>query len=52
VNETILWDAAAKQLVTHFDRNGFGDTFDRSNGKLTVANKMQPFINWATSIDL
>lgn len=52
VNENILWDADGKQLMTHLDRNGFGYTFDRTNGTLLVANKMHPFVNWATSVDL
>lgn len=52
MNETVLWDAAGKKLATHFDRNGFGYTFDRTNGKLIVAEKMNAFVNWATSIDL
>jgi PQQ-dependent dehydrogenase (methanol/ethanol family) len=52
VNEIILWDAKGKQLATHFDRNGFGYTFDRNDGTLLVAAKMHPFVNWATSIDL
>jgi PQQ-dependent dehydrogenase (methanol/ethanol family) len=52
VNENILWDADGKQLMTHFDRNGFGYTLDRTNGTLLVAEKMHPFVNWATSIDL
>jgi PQQ-dependent dehydrogenase (methanol/ethanol family) len=52
VNENILWDANGKELMTHFDRNGFGYTFDRTNGTLLVAEKMHPFVNWATSIDL
>ncbi|OIR06582.1 methanol dehydrogenase [cytochrome c] subunit 1 [mine drainage metagenome] len=55
VNEIILWDAKDKKhrkLATHFDRNGFGYTFDRTNGTLLVAEKMHPFVNWATGIDL
>ena len=52
MNEIILWDAEGKKLATHFDRNGFGYTFDRSNGSLVVAEKMHPFVNWAKSIDL
>ncbi|MCB5184749.1 methanol/ethanol family PQQ-dependent dehydrogenase [Methylobacillus gramineus] len=52
MNETILWDAQGKKLGTHFDRNGFGYTFDRTNGTLLVAEKMHPFVNWAKSIDL
>ncbi|WP_407659204.1 methanol/ethanol family PQQ-dependent dehydrogenase [Methylobacillus arboreus] len=52
MNEIILWDADGKKLATHFDRNGFGYTFDRTNGSLLVTEKMHPFVNWATSIDL
>lgn len=52
VNEVILWEAEGKQLASHFDRNGFGYTLDRTNGTLLVAEKMHPFVNWATSINL
>ncbi|MFL9710673.1 methanol/ethanol family PQQ-dependent dehydrogenase [Methylobacillus sp. Pita1] len=52
MNESILWEADGKKLATHFDRNGFGYTFDRTNGTLLVAEKMHPFVNWAKSIDL
>jgi PQQ-dependent dehydrogenase (methanol/ethanol family) len=52
VNEVILWDAKGRKLATHFDRNGFGYTLDRTNGSLLVAEKMHPFVNWATNIDL
>ncbi|MFA6040317.1 MAG: PQQ-dependent dehydrogenase, methanol/ethanol family, partial [Methylophilus sp.] len=47
-----FWDGNGKKLATHFDRNGFAYTFNRSNGDLLVANKMYAFVNWATSIDL
>jgi PQQ-dependent dehydrogenase (methanol/ethanol family) len=54
VNENILADLTVggkkvKALV-HFDRNGFGYTLDRTNGKLLVA---EPFVhvNWAKKID-
>jgi alcohol dehydrogenase (cytochrome c)/methanol dehydrogenase (cytochrome c) subunit 1 len=54
INEHILADLTiggrpVKALV-HFDRNGFGYTLDRTNGKLLVA---EPFVyvNWATGID-
>lgn len=54
VNEHILADLTiggkkVKALV-HFDRNGFGYTLDRTNGKLLVA---EPFVyvNWAKGID-
>lgn len=52
MNEIVLWEAKGKKLATHFDRNGFGYTFDRTNGTLLVAEKMNPFVNWATKIDL
>lgn len=52
INENILWDAKGKKLATHFDRNGFAYTFNRTNGNLLVAKKMHPFVNWATHIDL
>jgi PQQ-dependent dehydrogenase (methanol/ethanol family) len=55
VNEMILADLVVggkpvKALV-HFDRNGFGYTLDRTNGKVLVAKPYGP-VNWATSIDL
>lgn len=52
VNENILWNAGKRRLVTHFDRNGFGYTFDRSDGGLVVAEKLHPFVNWATHVDM
>ncbi len=62
VNEIILWDirpdarhapfGQRTKLATHFDRNGFAYTLDRSDGTLLVAAKMHPFVNWATHIDM
>ena len=52
MNEVILWDDKGKKLASHFDRNGFAYTFDRTNGSLLVAEKMHPFVNWATAIDM
>lgn len=52
VNEIILWDFDHQKLATHFDRNGFAYTFNRLNGSLIVANKMHPYVNWATSVDI
>jgi PQQ-dependent dehydrogenase (methanol/ethanol family) len=55
VNETILTDQVIKgkkyKVLTHFDRNGFAYTLDRTNGTLLVA---EPFVyvNWATGIDM
>jgi PQQ-dependent dehydrogenase (methanol/ethanol family) len=55
INESVLADLTidgkpVKALV-HFDRNGFGYTIDRTNGKVLVAN---PFgeVNWAKAVDL
>ncbi|HUL03519.1 MAG TPA: methanol/ethanol family PQQ-dependent dehydrogenase [Gemmatimonadales bacterium] len=55
VNENVLVDLAmggkpVKALV-HFDRNGFGYTLDRTNGKVLVAEPFGP-VNWASKIDL
>ncbi len=55
INEHVLADLTiggkkVKALV-HFDRNGFGYTLDRTNGKLLVAKPFGP-VNWAKGIDL
>jgi PQQ-dependent dehydrogenase (methanol/ethanol family) len=55
VNEMVLADIpvggkTVKALV-HFDRNGFGYTLDRTNGKVLVAKPYGP-TNWAKSVDL
>ncbi|PYP00244.1 MAG: PQQ-dependent dehydrogenase, methanol/ethanol family [Gemmatimonadetes bacterium] len=55
VNENVLVDLTiggkpVKALV-HFDRNGFGYTLDRTNGKVLVAEPFGP-VNWASKIDL
>ena len=56
VNEMILTDQAIggtpRKLLTHFDRNGFGYTLDRTNGELLVAEKFDPVVNWATKVDM
>jgi lanthanide-dependent methanol dehydrogenase len=56
VNEMILADlninGQTVPALVHFDRNGFGYTVDRRNGKLLVAKKYDPSVNWASSIDL
>jgi PQQ-dependent dehydrogenase (methanol/ethanol family) len=56
VNEMILTDqnigGQARKLLTHFDRNGFGYTLDRTNGELLVAEKYDPAVNWATKVDM
>ena len=55
VNENVLVDLTiggkpVKALV-HFDRNGFGYTVDRTNGKVLVAEPYGP-VNWASKVDL
>jgi PQQ-dependent dehydrogenase (methanol/ethanol family) len=56
VNEMILTDQAIggkpRKLLTHFDRNGFGYTLDRTDGELLVAEKFDPVVNWATKVDM
>jgi lanthanide-dependent methanol dehydrogenase len=56
VNEMILADlnigGAARKVLVHFDRNGFGYTLDRVNGELLVAEKFDPKVNWATKVDM
>ncbi|MFJ5487541.1 lanthanide-dependent methanol dehydrogenase XoxF5 [Hansschlegelia beijingensis] len=56
INEMILTDqkidGKERQLLTHFDRNGFGYTMDRATGELLVAEKFDPVVNWATKIDM
>ena len=56
VNEMILadqiTDGKARRTLVHFDRNGFGYTLDRVTGELLVAEKYDPAVNWATSIDM
>jgi lanthanide-dependent methanol dehydrogenase len=56
VNEMILTDQTIngqpRKLLTHFDRNGFGYTLDRTNGELLVAEKYDPDVNWATKVDM
>jgi PQQ-dependent dehydrogenase (methanol/ethanol family) len=56
VNEPILaeLDIGGNKVkaATHFDRNGFGYTWDRATGELLVADKYDPAVNWATSINL
>ena len=56
VNENILVDQKIKgkmrKMLVHFDRNGFAYTMDRETGELLVAEKYDPVVNWATSIDM
>ncbi|MDE2577385.1 MAG: methanol/ethanol family PQQ-dependent dehydrogenase [Hyphomicrobiales bacterium] len=56
INEMILSDQTidgkARKVLTHFDRNGFGYTLDRTNGELLVAEKYDPAVNWASKVDM
>jgi lanthanide-dependent methanol dehydrogenase len=56
INEMILTeqdiDGKKRNLLTHFDRNGFGYTLDRDSGELLVAEKYDPVVNWATKVDM
>jgi PQQ-dependent dehydrogenase (methanol/ethanol family) len=56
INEHILADMKVKgkdrKAVVHFDRNGFGYTWDRVTGELLVAEKYDPAVNWATHVDM
>ena len=55
VNENILVDGLEiggqpRDVLVHFDRNGFGYTLDRATGELLVAKKYDPKVNWATEV--
>jgi lanthanide-dependent methanol dehydrogenase len=56
INEMILADIPVSgsnvKALVHFDRNGFGYTLNRENGKLLVAQKFDPKVNWATHVDM
>ncbi|MCD2181549.1 methanol/ethanol family PQQ-dependent dehydrogenase [Rhizobium sp. TRM96647] len=55
VNEMILVDdmqinGSPRDVLVHFDRNGFAYTMDRGTGELLVAKKYDPTVNWATEV--
>jgi len=52
INEVILFDKGGKTYAFHTDRNGFNYTWNASNGTLVAAEKANPFVNWATGVDL
>jgi alcohol dehydrogenase (cytochrome c) len=56
INEMVLVDQKIagkdRNLLVHFDRNGFGYTLDRVTGELLVAEKYDPAVNWASKIDM
>ena len=56
-NEVILFeqkDKAGKTqtYATQINKNGFIYTWQADNGTLIAAEKVHPYINWATSVDL
>ncbi|MDP1765686.1 MAG: PQQ-binding-like beta-propeller repeat protein, partial [Methylotenera sp.] len=52
INEVILFDKGGKTYAWHHDRNGFAYTWVAETGKLVAAEKVHPFVNWATGVDL
>ena len=56
INEMILVDQKVagkdRKVLVHFDRNGFGYTMDRITGELLVAEKFDPAVNWASSVNV
>lgn len=52
INEVILFDKGGKTYAWHHDRNGFAYTFNAANGSLVAAEKVHPFVNWATNVDM
>ena len=52
INEVILFDKGGKTYGWHHDRNGFAYTFAAGTGSLIAAEKVHPFVNWATGVDL
>lgn len=52
INEVILFDKGGKTYAWHHDRNGFAYTWQADNGVLVAAEKVHPFVNWATDVDM
>lgn len=51
-NEVILFENKNKTYATQINKNGFIYTWQADNGTLIAAEKVHPFVNWATSVDL
>ncbi len=56
-NEVILFEQKDKHnkpqtYATQINKNGFIYTWRADNGSLIAAEKVHPFVNWATSVDL
>ncbi|MDI1300208.1 PQQ-binding-like beta-propeller repeat protein [Methylotenera sp.] len=51
-NEVILFENKGKTYATQVNKNGFIYTWQANNGSLIAAEKVHPFVNWATGVDL
>lgn len=51
-NEVILFTKNKKTYATQVNKNGFVYTWQANSGTLVAAEKVHPFVNWATSVDL
>ncbi|HQO16158.1 MAG TPA: PQQ-dependent dehydrogenase, methanol/ethanol family [Methylotenera sp.] len=56
-NEVILFEQKDKHnktqtYATQINKNGFIYTWQADNGSLIAAEKVHPFVNWATAVDL
>lgn len=56
-NEVILFDQKDRNgktntYATQVNKNGFIYTWQANNGTLIAAQKVHPFVNWATDVDL
>jgi lanthanide-dependent methanol dehydrogenase len=51
-NEVILFEKDKKTYATQINKNGFIYTWQADNGSLIAAEKVHPFVNWATGVDL
>ena len=51
-NEVILFENKNKTYATQINKNGFIYTWQADNGSLIAAEKVHPFVNWATGVDL
>ncbi|MDI1309520.1 MAG: PQQ-binding-like beta-propeller repeat protein [Methylotenera sp.] len=51
-NEVILFENKGKTYATQLNKNGFIYTWQANNGSLIAAEKVHPFVNWATGVDL
>ena len=51
-NEVILFENKRKTYATQINKNGYIYTWQADNGSLIAAEKVHPFVNWATNVDL